>query len=79
MSQMACSDRLFLDNCILLVLPQVNKQLPHIAVVNATRSSSLIVSKIGKYFVDFNFRGLMQTAKFRENWTTRKFPVLRYY
>ena len=35
-------------------------------------------SKIGKYFADFNFRGLILTAKFRENWTTRKIPVLRY-
>ena len=28
--------------------------------------------------MDFNFRGLILTAKFRENWTARKFPVLRY-
>ena len=31
-----------------------------------------------KYFADFNFRALILTAKFRENWTTRKFPILRY-
>ena len=34
--------------------------------------------KLGKYFADFNFRGLQLTAKYRENWTTQKFPILRY-
>ena len=34
--------------------------------------------KLGKYFADFNFRGSQLTAKYRENWTTRKFPILRY-
>ena len=34
--------------------------------------------KLGKYFADFNFRGSRLTAKYRENWTTRKFPILRY-
>ena len=41
-------------------------------------NTPVVPQKIGKYFADFNFRGLIQTAKFRENWTTRKFPVLRY-
>ena len=34
--------------------------------------------KLGKYFTDFNFRGSRLTAKYRENWMTRKFPILRY-
>ena len=35
----------------------------------------VVPQKIGKYFADFNFRGLILTAKFRENLTTRKFPL----
>ena len=31
-----------------------------------------------KYFADFNFRRLILTSKFRKNWTTRRFPILRY-
>ena len=34
--------------------------------------------KLGKFFADFNFRGSWLTAKYRENWTTWKFPILRY-
>ena len=34
--------------------------------------------KLGKYFADFNFRGSRLTAKYCENLTTRKFPILRY-
>ena len=34
--------------------------------------------KLEKYFADFNFRGSQLTAKYRENWTTRKFLILRY-
>ena len=34
--------------------------------------------KLGKYFANFNFRGSRLTAKYRENWTTLKFPILRY-
>ena len=34
---------------------------------------------LGKYFVDFNFRGSGLTGKYRENWTTRKFPILRLF
>ena len=34
--------------------------------------------KLGIYFVDFNFRGSLPTAKFRENWTRGKFSILQY-
>ena len=36
------------------------------------------LDKLGIYFADFNFRGSLPTAKFRENWTTRKFSIFRY-
>ena len=49
-------------NTQLLLCIKVNKQLV----------------KLGKYFADFNFRGSRLTAKYCENWTTRKFPILRY-
>ena len=29
--------------------------------------------KLGKYFVDFNFRGSRLSVKYRENWMTQKF------
>ena len=34
--------------------------------------------KPGKYLADFNYRGSRLTAKYREIWTTRVFPILRY-
>ena len=36
------------------------------------------LDKFGIYFADFNLRGSLPTPKFRENWTTRKFSILRY-
>ena len=35
--------------------------------------------KLGKYFADLNFRGSRLTVKYRKNWMTRKFSILRYY
>ena len=51
---------------------QMNTQLLFCIKVNKQ------LVKLGKYFADFNFHGSQLTAKYRENWTTRKFPILRY-
>ena len=33
--------------------------------------------KFGKFFEYFNFHGSRLATKYRENWTTRKFPILQ--
>ena len=55
------------------------------AVIEAQMNTQLLFSinvnkqmvKLGKYFADFNFCGTRLTAKYLQNWTTRKFPILR--
>ena len=37
------------------------------------------LDKLRKYFMVFNFRGTQSTAKYRVNYTTRKFSFLRYF
>ena len=46
------------------VFLQAKKYLPQTATIYATSSSILIFQKIGNYFTDFNFRGLILTMKF---------------
>ena len=40
------------------------------------RLNKMTVQNISRILI---FHGLILTAKFRENWTTRKFPILRYF
>ena len=37
------------------------------------------LTEIRKYFRDFNFRGFILTAKYRENWKTAKISAYTVY